>query len=128
MNCKLRPQYHFQPSENGYFVWDILKLVKLSTGFEVVQINLNDIKELDQNYWFNEVSPTCRNMLSHMNLIEQADLQFPIILAKERFVMDGMHRVVKALKLGHKSIQAVVFKETPKPDYIDVQPDELTYE
>ena len=52
----------------------------------------------------------------------------PIILAKEKFVMDGMHRVAKALKLGHQTIRAVVFKEAPKPDYIDVQPDELSYE
>ena len=42
--------------------------------------------------------------------------------------MDGMHRVSKALFLGKEAIIAVQFDETPKPDYEDVYPDELSYE
>ena len=125
---KLRPQYHFQPSKNGYYAWDVLKLIKLSKELDVVEVELSEIKELDQNYWFQEVTPTCRNMLTHLILVEKVDLKYPIILAKERFVMDGMHRVMKALKLEHTTITAVVFNETPKPDFVDVQPDELSYE
>jgi hypothetical protein len=35
-----------------------------------------------------------------MRLIDQADLAFPIILASNGAVMDGMHRVAKALLRG----------------------------
>ena len=42
--------------------------------------------------------------------------------------MDGMHRASKALFLGKEAIIAAQFDETPKPDYEDVYPDELSYE
>jgi len=42
--------------------------------------------------------------------------------------MDGMHRVAKALLLGHPSIEAVQLTQDPEPDYIGVTPEELSYE
>jgi hypothetical protein len=41
--------------------------------------------------------------------------------------MDGMHRVCKALLLGHQDIEAVRFVDDPTPDYIGVAPDDLPY-
>ncbi len=41
--------------------------------------------------------------------------------------MDGMHRVAKALLLGHKEIKAVKFAEDPPPDYEDVVENDLPY-
>jgi len=55
-------------------------------------------------------------------------LKYPIILSKEGRVMDGMHRIIKALLLGHKTIKAVQFKEDLQPDHVDVQEDELPYD
>ena len=66
--------------------------------------------------------------MEHIRLIHEADLSCPIILSAEGYVMDGMHRVSKALFLGKEAIIAVQFDETPKPDYEDVYPDELSYE
>ena len=42
--------------------------------------------------------------------------------------MDGMHRVAKAQLLNQKTIQAVQFKETPSPDFVNIDEDELEYE
>ena len=46
----LRQQYHFRQSENGLLAWDVLRLIKLSESFEVVQIPLSEIAELEEVY------------------------------------------------------------------------------
>jgi hypothetical protein len=41
---------------------------------------------------------------------------------------DGpMHRICKALLLGHKDIEAVRFRHDREPDYVGVHPDNLPY-
>ena len=56
------------------------------------------------------------------------DLAFPIILSSDGRVMDGMHRVCKALLQNHTEIKAVRFIQDPEPDYIGVHPDDLPYD
>lgn len=126
----MRKQYHFRPSQNGYYAWDIDRLIALSKNFGRKEVSLDTIRELDENYWFGGEGDvaTCRAIVDHMWLIQEADLSFPIILSSEGRVMDGMHRVAKALYEGKDKISAVQFRETPEPDYEDVYPDELPYE
>ncbi len=76
----------------------------------------------------NEHPITCREIAGHARLIAECDLRFPIILSSDGRVMDGMHRVCKALNLGMEAIQAVRFTQDPEPDYIGVHPDRLPYE
>jgi hypothetical protein len=63
-----------------------------------------------------------RCIVEHIQLIDTADLCFPIILSSESRVMDGIHRVVKALLANRATIDAVQFTTDPEPDYIDVDP------
>lgn len=60
-------------------------------------------------------------------MIGETDLNFPIILSSDGRIMDGMHRVAKALLEGRGTIEAVRFRQDPEPDYEDVQPDDLPY-
>jgi hypothetical protein len=60
--------------------------------------------------------------------MQDCDLAFPIILSNDGRVMDGMHRVCKALLQKHNEIEAVRFIEDPEPDYIGVHPDDLPYD
>ena len=60
-------------------------------------------------------------------LINEVRLEYPIILSAENFVMDGMHRVSKALLKGIPKVSAVRFTKTPLPDFKDVYPDDLLY-
>ena len=48
-----------------------------------------------------------------------ADLKYPIILDDDGYVMDGRHRITKALFQGKKSIRFVRFKKMPSPDYYE---------
>ncbi len=126
----MRKQYHFRPSEQGLLAWNVDRLVELSSGLIPIEVPLSEIRELDELFWFSGQSdpPTCRNVALHAKLMNKTDLHFPIILSQDGGVMDGMHRVCKALILGKKTIPAVRFKQDPKPDYVGVDPDDLPYE
>ena len=124
----MRKQYHFQPSKNGFYAWDVDKLVEKSKELQVIEVELATIKELEQNYWYQDnTKPTCNSIIEHIKLINEASLAYPIILSAENFVMDGMHRVCKAFLENHRTIKAVKLPKTPTPDYEDVYPDDLTY-
>ncbi|MBT6068544.1 hypothetical protein HOG48_02190 [Candidatus Peregrinibacteria bacterium] len=125
----MRKQYHFRPSNNGFYAWDVDKLIEKSKDFPQISIKLNEIKELDKNFWYqmSDSIPTCRSIAEHLHYANEADLKYPIILSKDGGVMDGMHRVVKALALGLDEIKAVKFEEDLEPDYEDVHEDDLPY-
>ena len=125
----MRKQYHFQPSKHGAFAWDVDRLVALTRDFPRVEVPLSLIRELDEPFWFgHDDVPTCRAIVEHARLIEATDLSYPIILSSDGRVMDGMHRVCKAVLLGHSTITAVRFTTDPAPDYTDVHPDDLPYD
>lgn len=125
----MRKQYYFQPSRKGYYAWDVDKLVKRSKDLPQISIRLEDLKEIDENFWYqsSKTKPTCRSIVEHLRLINETDLKHPIILSQKGKVIDGMHRVAKALLLGYKEIKAVRFKEDPLPDFEDVYEDDLPY-
>lgn len=125
----MRKQYNLRPSEQGLKAWDVHRLIELSKDFPVKCIMLSEIKEVNENYWFQDPSqpPTCATILEHIKLIEDVDLNYPIILCANGRLMDGMHRVMKALQLGNTEIKAVQFEITPEPDFIGIPADELPY-
>ena len=126
----MRKQYHFRPSQQGFHAWDVDPLVEKSRDLPHILVKLEDIKELDENYWYQEPGaiPTCRSLAEHFKLALEADLDYPIILSQDGRVMDGMHRVMKALASGYLEIKAVKFREELPPDYEDVYPVDLLYE
>jgi hypothetical protein len=124
----MRKQYYFRPSERGLMAWDVDRLVMLTKGFPRIQVPLSLIRELDEPFWSDFDSPTWRAIVDHVRLIEAADLHFPIILSADGHVMDGMHRVAKAVLLGRPTIETVQFAVDPSPDYVGVHPDQLPYD
>lgn len=126
---EVRKQYHFQPSEKGLQAWDVDRLVELSRELPRKRVTVQSIREIDEVYWFDgeENLPTCRQVLLHMRLVEETDLRYPIIMGADGRVMDGMHRVVKALSQDLVDIEAVQFDEDPAPDYVGRKPSELPY-
>jgi hypothetical protein len=125
----MRAQYHFRKSPDGILAWDVHRLVELSRSFPRERVPLSAIRELEEPYWANENNRqlTCREIVGHARLMLDCDLAFPIILFSDGRVMDGMHRVCKALLNGFSEIEAVRFVQDPAPDYIGVHPDDLPY-
>jgi hypothetical protein len=125
----VRAQYHFRHSPDGLRAWDIHRLVQLSQHLARERVSLAEIREVDEPYWSSERTRglTCREIVSHARLMLDCDLSYPIILSSDGRVMDGMHRVCKALLEGRIEIEAVRFLHDPEPDYVGVHPDDLPY-
>jgi hypothetical protein len=102
-------------------------LVQLSKPLTRKRIPLSHIRELDEVWDGLDGTPTWRAMIDHMKLIDEADLSFPIILSSDGAVMDGRHRVAKAVREGHKEIAAVQFDYDPEPDHVGLGPKDLPY-
>jgi hypothetical protein len=124
----MRKQYFFRPSPHGFFAWDVDRLIRLTTEHPRLQVPLSEIRQLNQFWSGPDEDVTWMSLVEHLKLIDAADLRFPIILAADGTVMDGMHRVAKALREGRTHIEAVQFLLDPSPDYADVQPADLPYE
>jgi len=124
----MRQQYHSRVIDSHRHIWDVSRLVRLSSGFTEKQVPLSAIRELDEAYWFETGEPDCRAVALHAKLIMDTDLSYPIILSSNGRVMDGMHRVCKALLEGKSTIAAVQFSDDPEPDYIDRDLESLPYD
>ena|SRR5436190_2675509 len=125
----MRKQYHLRDSEKGLLAWDVDRLVALTGDLSPVTVPLRNIKEIDEPFWFGEGEvATCRRVSEHAQLIGDCSLEHPIILDPEGRVMDGMHRVCKALISGCSDIQAYQLAQLPEPDFIGVPADKLPYE
>jgi hypothetical protein len=127
----MRKQYSFLPAEgDGYDAWDVDRLVERAVGLPVHEVPVETIRELDEVYWFSAdgEGSTVRVIAQHARLIQDADLAFPVILGADGRVMDGMHRVARAVLEGRATVPAVRFETDPPPDHRGVHPDDLSYE
>ena len=124
----IRAQYHFIERAEGLCAWDVRKLIELSRDFPVMPYKVAECPELESNHWYKHVVPTPASIIEHAELIRDADLSYPIILGADDRVMDGMHRICKAVMEGLSEIPAVRFVEDPEPDYVGKLPSELPYD
>ena len=51
----------------------------------------------------------------HVKQILKVNIDYPIILDEDGEIMDGRHRIMKAILEGKETIKAVRFDENPKP-------------
>lgn len=125
----MRKQYHFWPADPGFDAWDVDRLIERSRDLPVEPVAVASISEIDTAYWFEgiTVEPTVRNVVDHARLMLRADLSYPVILGYDGRVMDGMHRIARALLEGVAEISAVRFPSPVEPDYRNIQPDQLPY-
>lgn len=126
----MRPQYHFRKSPEGLCAWNVHRLVERTRDFTREKVPLSAIRELDEPYWSDDGAQrlTCRDVVEHARLMLDCDLSCPVILSSDGRVMDGMHRICKALLQGLDEVDAVRFNQDPEPDYIGVDPEDLPYD
>jgi len=126
----MRKQYHIRNSGRGLLACDVDRLLRVTSEQKPVDMPLEKIRELDEIFWFSSDgnAPTCRRGAEHARLINETSLGHPTITDPEGRVMDGMHRVCKALIAGLKTIKAVQLSALPEPDFVGVPIDQLPYE
>lgn len=74
-----------------------------------------DIPLNHMNVYHSYEKLTLREMVMHIKAVNAADLDTPIILDEDGELMDGRHRLMKAMLLGNETIKAVRFDENPYP-------------
>jgi len=99
-----------QQCKLGRHCWYIARLITLSKDLEVMDIPLQHL-----NVYYTYEKLTLRGMVMHINAVNDADLKYPIILDEDGELMDGMHRIMKAIVSGQKTIKAVRFDLNPSP-------------
>ena len=109
---KIKPFY--SPKEQqctlGNHIWSVPRLFELSRNLPVMDVPLDHL-----NVFYRYEKLTLRDMVTHMQAVNDADLLAPIILDEDGELMDGRHRLMKAMLLGEKTIKAVRFDENPAP-------------
>ena len=125
----MRKQYSFWPGEEGLDAWDVDRLIELCRNLPVEEVALASIDEIDTNYWFTDEfwPPTVRRIVEHVQLVQEVDASYPIILGPGDRVMDGMHRIARAMLDGQSTIYAIRLAVLPPPDYRNCQPKQLPY-
>lgn len=99
-----------QTSTIGRHEWSVPRLFELARNLPVMDVPLDHL-----NLWHHYTKLTIREMVMHMQAVNAADLSMPIILDEDGEIMDGRHRIMKALLTGATSIKAVRFDENPSP-------------
>lgn len=101
----------FTLNENGvkytYCTTEIIALSKTLKEFDYPLIGFNasvcpwgNIESFDE-------------YLDHLSRIQKADLQYPIILSPAGYIVNGFHRIAKALYEGKDTVKAVRLEKFP---------------
>jgi hypothetical protein len=99
-----------QMSSIGNHSWSVPRLFELARELPVMDIPLDHL-----DLWHSYKDLTLREMVMHMKAVNDADLGRPIILDEDGQIMDGRHRLMKAMLTGAATIKAVRFDENPSP-------------
>ncbi len=113
------PQKHTNIRDGKRFVWYTDNLWAKSASLPPFKVEVSSIRELDEDCWFGpEKNPTLREVAQHCQRINAASLDRPIILNSDGSLMDGGHRLCRALIEGQSTVMAVQFPEMPEPDEV----------
>jgi hypothetical protein len=94
----------------GRHHWAVSRLFELARTLPVMDVPLD---HLSLYYTYEKL--TLRDMVMHMRAVEDADLSMPIILDEDGELMDGRHRLMKAMLQGVTTIKVVRFEQNPSP-------------
>ena len=103
-----------QECQLGQETWSVCRLFHLSRDLPVMDVPLEHL-----NIYHKYGVLTLREMVGHMKSVNNADLSYPIILDQDGEILDGRHRIMKALLQGEKTIKAVRFTKNPSPCRIE---------
>lgn len=89
---------------------------ELANGLPVKKVRVSELDGFDEVQWFGgprNILPTCRAIAEHAQDIYECDLSYPIILSPSGEVLDGWHRICKAVLQGLEEIEAVQLISMP---------------
>ena len=99
--------------------WRMSTIWSAAAGKPATPVVVESLKILDEVAWFGgpkNVQPTVRRVAAHARDISRADLSYPIIMTKSGDVLDGAHRIAKAVLIGQHLVMAVILDDWPPAD------------
>lgn len=116
---------HSNVRDGRRLVWYEDSLWRLAADLPVMEMELDSVKAwtgtpaLDEDCWFvGARPPSLREVARHCQRINAVTFEYPIILSDDGTLMDGGHRLCKALVEGRTTIKAVRFPSMPPPDEV----------
>jgi hypothetical protein len=106
---------HENTFTSGKKVWFVANLIDRSK--DLVPFDLPLVAVYTGSEVWDPVS-SAFGLAKQMRRVLDVDVSHPVILDHEGFIMDGWHRVARALIDGKSTIKAVRFSETPPYDYL----------
>lgn len=100
--------------QDGKKVWKVVTLIEASKDLPVEEMPVSGIN----SYNLLPEMKTMKAFVAKIKKVQNVDLSYPIILDEEGYVMDGRHRIAKAMLNDEKTIKFVRFDVTPYADYI----------
>lgn len=124
------PQPHRRFYSDGRGIWYIDRFWKMAESLPVEDLPIAEVRVLDEVCWFSErwgKLPTCRAVIEHCKRIIDADMSYPVIVGPNGDILDGVHRIAKAMLAGETSVRAVRIRALPAPDEV-IAPGDPRYE
>ena len=110
----------FESSAANLSLSDMEPIVSFAEALVEPTCDVEGFDELDVDCWFRgDPAPTIRQVAGHCRRINEVDTTLPVIINANGRLMDGGHRLARALLDGRKTILAVQFEEMPEPDQIE---------
>jgi hypothetical protein len=95
-------------------IWRTKTLLEASKNLEVVPFQITDFIQDENIMW------TLKNVhdyLNHYKRVQRANLDEPLILRSDGYIMDGWHRLIKAIACGITTLPSRQFVINPEPDF-----------
>ena len=90
---------------NGENIYNAETLIKLSKDLPIEYLDLSSIS-LDDTKFIIWKLDNVRDIVVHYERIKNSDLEKPIILRPDGVIMDGRHRIIKAISEGRRWLPA----------------------
>jgi hypothetical protein len=94
--------------------WKVTSLVYAAKDLEPFDLPLSCLM-IGTHVWDEKIS--VKEFAMHVKRCLDTDMDLPVIMDDEGFIMDGWHRVARGLFEGRETIKAVRFDKTPECDY-----------
>lgn len=96
-------------------VWLVIDLIEQAKELPVIDIPLEHLC-INRNVGNSQ---RLLEFAKHMKQVQEADLSYPILLCEEGTILDGCHRVIKALVNGERTIKAKRFTAPPNISFYE---------
>lgn len=93
--------------------WSVARLIKLSEEFPEYEV---PVFTFPTWLWPWEDDLSLDSFINHAHRVQNADLSIPILISPSGAIIDGMHRLCKAILEKKETVKVKYFKELPRPD------------